>query len=297
MWARRRRTFSFVLLLLPFALVSTGCRNTNQELLESELRARERDVRELREELGRLECYNEALQREAACTHQQGAVGVSPEFAAQTFTLRKITLGRGTGGVDEDHKPGDEALLVVLEPRDADNHIIKAPGAVHVTAMDINSEGVKTPLSNWDVSPEQLRRSWRAGLFSTGYFLTLPWNSCWPTSEQVRVLVRLQTADGRLFEVDRDVRVRLAAEPPHEKMPPGEVLPPAPPRPVEPLPPPRPVEVPTVPPPPPAPVTPADSGPPLPSVSHRVNIPADNDWHPLPLEGAVQLRRPVPLNP
>src|SRR5207302_8908304 len=115
----------------------------------------------------------------------------------------------GTGGVDEDGCPGDEALEVVVEPRDADGHTIKAPGSVHVEALEISPEGLKVPLSSWDLTPEQVRHTWRSGLLSTGYFIVLPWKN-WPSSEKLRVVAQFTLADGRLFEADKDITVRLS---------------------------------------------------------------------------------------
>jgi hypothetical protein len=58
------------------------------------------------------------------------------------------------------------------------------------------------------IPPEELRRSWKNGLLTTGYLLNLPWK-VWPSSEKLRVTAQFQLADGRVFEADRDVTVRL----------------------------------------------------------------------------------------
>jgi hypothetical protein len=196
-----------------------GCRNC--DLVEAELRSRETDLREMRANLARAEAHNEALIRELACVRQGSATTISPEFASQTYTLKQITLGRGTGGLDEDDCPGDEALQVVLEPRDGDGHTIKAPGAVHVEAWEITPEGLKTSLSSWDLTPEQLRHTWRSGLLSTGYFVVLPWKN-WPASEKLRVIVRFTLVDGRLFEADKDVAIRLTPVARRKPVPPAD---------------------------------------------------------------------------
>jgi hypothetical protein len=255
-----------VLLLLPLCFLSAGCHSTNQELLESELRARDRQLRELREQVNLLECHNEALQRQLTTVYQQGSFKLSPEQLAQVGCLHRITIGRGTGGYDQDHQLGDEALQVVIEPRDGADHVIKAPGTVTITALEISSEGIKTPFSAWTVSPEQLRKSWKSGFFTTGYVLVLPFQTS-PHSPQVRVVVRFQTDDGRLFEADRDVRVMLRPE----------VLG-APPSPeAAPLPVPRKLDVPP----------PPDGGPVLPPLEQT------GVWQAPSLAGAVQLGRPL----
>src|SRR5262249_31204654 len=97
--------------------------------------------------------------------------------------------------------------------------------------------------------------SWRGGLLATGYFLVFPWK-VFPTTEKVRVLVQFTMPDGRVFEADRDVVVRVV---PHA----NRHVPPETPEERDPLPPPPPVprgstpgSTPSVPPAPPMP--PAD---------------------------------------
>jgi hypothetical protein len=210
MKACSRVTVSFCLLLVGLCLL-IGCRSNSTDLLEAELRTRDNDVRELKDELYRRECENEALMREMHAVRQGGAARLTPEQAAQTYRLKQIAIGRGTGGVDNDNCPGDEALQVVVEPKDCDGHTIKAPGALHIEALAISPEGLKTPFSTWDVPPDQVRRSWRSGLFSTGYSLVLPWKE-WPANEKVRVVARFSVSDGRLFEAEKDVTVHLTPE-------------------------------------------------------------------------------------
>src|SRR5262245_47958180 len=196
---------AFWLLAFGFFFGLAGCRSS--DLVEAELRTRERQLRELREELYRTESYNQALQREVHDFQHGAAAKVTPEQASQTYTIKEIVLGRQTGGYDDDRWPGDEALQAVVEPRDPDGHAIKAPGALHVLALEVSPEGLKTPLSSWEVPPDQLRRTWRSGLLSTGYYVILPWKA-WPSSDRLRVVAQLTLADGRMFEADKDVSIR-----------------------------------------------------------------------------------------
>ncbi len=86
--------------------------------------------------------------------------------------------------------------------------MIKAPGQLLILAQEITSEGIKRPLSSWMIPPEAVRKSWVNGLLTTGYLFTLPWKN-WPTTEKLRVKAQFQLPDGRVFEADRDVTVRL----------------------------------------------------------------------------------------
>jgi hypothetical protein len=203
-----------VLCPLSFIVALAGCRN-NCDLVEAELRTREMQLIDLRTERDHLLAHNEALRREISALRGGSPWKLSPEEASQTYTLRSIVLGRQTGGLDDDGKPGDEALQVLVEPRDADGHTVKVPGTLTVMAFEITPEGLKRPLCAWDVSGDALRRAWKNGLLSTGYYLVLPWKT-WPGNEKVRVVARLILSDGRTFEAEKDVTVRLVP-PAHRK--------------------------------------------------------------------------------
>lgn len=235
------------LFLLPVALcLLAGCRNCEQ--VESELRRREMEVHELRDELDNVQAFNDALHRELAILRQEGKLpapakpqagaGAAPavesakpaiiETISVPNTIKEIVLNRQTGGLDTDRRTGDDALQVVVEPRDQDGHALKVPGTMLVAVQEILPEGLKRPLSTWEVSDEQLRRSWKTGLFGSGFYVTLPWK-CPPSTEKLRVTVQFTLADSRLFEADKDVTVRLLPEsqrqpvipppPAHEELP------------------------------------------------------------------------------
>jgi hypothetical protein len=173
---------------------------------------------------------------------QSGQVGAERPF--QTYALKQIALGRQTGGLNHDG-PGDDSLQVVVEPKDGDGHAIRTPGILHVEAYEVSNEGLKNLCSTWEVTSDQLRRSWRSGLWSNNYTLVLPWKN-WPASERVRVVARFTGTDGRVFEADKDVTVRLAPAarrvPVLPATPAIEVPLPTPPKAPPTLPPPRKVE-------------------------------------------------------
>ncbi len=178
---------AFFLLFLPILCISAGCRNKT-DAVEAELRTREKMYRDALQEQQLSDARIYALQHEVDAL-RKGAC-ITPEHAAATFGLKRIVLGRSTGGRDNDNLPGDELLEVVVEPRDESDHTIKAPGTLQIFALEVSPQGIKTPLCMWDIPPEQLHKSWKQGLLSTGYVLTLPWKVL-PTTETVRVIVPL----------------------------------------------------------------------------------------------------------
>lgn len=246
-----------MILALLGSLLLAGCRR--RELVENELRARDIQYREALEELGRAESRNQSLQAEIEAV-RKGAK-FTPEQAAQLAGVRRIVLGRLTGGYDNDGLPGDEALQVVIEPRDLSDRSLPSLRQVQITALEIDPRGVKTPIGEWTVAGEKLHNSWKQGLLSIGYHVIVPWKRL-PQSETVRVVVRTTLPSGAAFEADKDVKVRLV---------PGARTAPMP---LEPL---------------------NESGPALTPALKQTYPPApDGSWHTAPLSEAVQLGRPLP---
>lgn len=248
---------------------SAGCRNCGH--VEAELAARESDVRVLREELHKSEFLAEGLMKELAA--HKGLPGPDGVLRPPTepYPVRSIRLGNLTSSRPSEVLPGDDAIEVMIEPLDTEGQALKAPGAAQVEVLEVTTEGLKRPLSCWEISADELRRSWRSGLFNTGYVLNFRYK-VFPSTETVRVIARFRMLDGRIFEADKDIRVRVVPlkDRPHTGAPP--LLPPGvvPPRkPGRELPPPREEKPPRMPPadngkepekPPPMP--PADNGKP-----------------------------------
>ncbi len=204
------------LLVLPLV---TGCKSNNRyDLIEAELRTRERELADTRAALDRsrnlLRAYEVAQQNNSPPTGPQ--VGGGGVFMA----VKEISIGRGTGGVDDDGLPGDEGLMVVVVPKDEDGSAVKVPARVQMAAWEITPAGLKNPIGSWTVPSDKLRPTWKSGLISSGYFISVPWQTP-PSTDRVRIAVRLITTDGRAFEADRDVYVK----PPYPPRGGGNVLP------------------------------------------------------------------------
>ncbi len=224
--AASRPTFSWCAhtpyLLLGLLITVAGCRAPNTDLIEAELRTKERQLEEMKAELNKCECEVQSLESELE-QFQKRHLKTAGQPAPVQMIVQNITLGRLTGGVDEDPDcPGDEALQIMLEPRDQDDQSIKAPGALHVAAFEVSPQGVKTLLSSWDVPARELRRKWESPVFGgSAYRVILRWQNP-PTTEKLRVVVLFTTPDGRKFEADRDVSVRLPERPKRKRPKPDQ---------------------------------------------------------------------------
>ena len=166
----RRAIAGFCLLCL---LTACGCRsnaNARIDVLEAELRARDNQIAILRGELEQARIVNQAIEQELHVTPLPHPPEISgrPLAPLAVGPLKELEIGRGTGGVDRDGILGDESLLVVVVPRDTDGSEIKAAGSLLVSAYEVTPQGLKLPLSTWQLSQLDLRKSWKSGLFSTG---------------------------------------------------------------------------------------------------------------------------------
>lgn len=295
----------WLLLCLGLLLGLTGCRSRS-DLVEAELRTRDRELREARGRLASTEIFALAMERELRDTRQCQPPGAAVSTGGQPV-LKSVEVGRQTSGYDDDRIPGDEGIQVVVVPRDTDGHAVKATGSLRVTLFDITAENQKLLLSVHEVPAVELHRMWQNGLLNTGYFVKLPWKVV-PHSEKLRVVVEFAATDGRTFENERDVTIRLgsAAIPTHPIVP---GMPPAAVETGEAGPPPRPfIEPPKLqggpPAPPPsgfAPIPPAKDGPMLNGPGDVRRRPRQGDLfaadRPAPLSTAVSLRPPVPAGP
>lgn len=184
----------------------SGCKpNKRYDLIEAELRTRERELSDTRAALEQARNLNRAYAQQPSA----GAEPVPPN-APVYVPVKEISLARGTGGVFGEGPTGDDGLMVVVVPRDEDGAAVKVPARVEIAAWDISTAGLKTPIGNWVVPAEKVRPTWRSGFISTGYFIAVQWQTH-PGSERVRIAVRLTTLDGRAFEADRDINIKLGA--------------------------------------------------------------------------------------
>lgn len=212
-------------------LVQTGCKSLTekreqQDILEAELRQQERHIQELKAEVDRKEFMIQGMDQEIERMHHAAAGRQRAGEPPVPGMVKEIVLGRLTGGFRSNPRiPFDDALQFLIEPRDLDGHSIKAPGSVHIEIFEITSAGLKVPLSAFDISPKELRRSWdQPMLGSPSYRILIPFKAM-PTQEKMRVVVRFTTLDGKPYEAERDFTIRLPGPGQAPMMPKGAAVP------------------------------------------------------------------------
>lgn len=202
---------TFLLSLVCCTLPLIGCARGNVELLESRLRSRDSELRSLH---GQLELKDQELarsQREIQLLQQQLAdQSATPEAVARLARIEKIAINSQlTGALDQDGRPGDDLLNVVVSPLDASGDVVKLDGEIEIEALDAALPENKRSLGKWNIGLEDAENAWHDGFIGQGYQLTAPWQRV-PQSKEIVLLARYKTPDGREFSTTRNIRVNPA---------------------------------------------------------------------------------------
>lgn len=191
--------------LVP-ALLLPSCRSGGKDKLESTIRQRDQRIIQLQEDIDKLAGYNLALQTEVRIMRGQPLPSSCDPFTP-LYPVRSVVVGRSTTPIDDDRLPGDEGVQVVLEPRDADGKLQRAPACASVTIVEVDGQGLKSPIGTWDYSAEQMRASWKQGLLTSGFVLNCLWQAP-PKSDRVKILASFTMEDGRRFEAEKELAIK-----------------------------------------------------------------------------------------
>lgn len=138
------------------------------------------------------------------------AANEEPEIVDPVHDLEvtEITLNRMlTGGMNRDHRNGDEGILVVVEPRNPKNQIVPALGEISIVVLDPALEGEAARIARWDITPQELENSFRGRKLGRGLQLALPWPGDPPQHTDLHLFVRFVADDGRKLIADRELKI------------------------------------------------------------------------------------------
>lgn len=203
--------FRCISVCLLFALATPGCATRGDvELVEAQLRDRQDELARTQAKLARAEREVEIARRDADQLRGQlvsnGEEVVLPEQADTLYRATGIRFNTWlTAALDADGRPGDDVVTAVLTPHDVDGHPVKLPGNLEVTLSN-HADGRAIPIRTWRFTAAESRELWQSDLLGGGFRLSLPVDAA--TAEQVVLLARLRSADGRTFETEHRVDLR-----------------------------------------------------------------------------------------
>lgn len=126
----------------------------------------------------------------------------------QDEVVTQITLNRKlTGGHNVDSKPGDEGVMVVVEPLNQAGELVEVPGAVSIVVLDPEVDGEAARVARWDFSSRESAEHLRRTPLGDGLHFELRWPHSPPTHRLLNLYVRYTTADGRRLQVEKQIDV------------------------------------------------------------------------------------------
>jgi hypothetical protein len=135
------------------------------------------------------------------------------DAAVEDFDVAEITLNQQlTGGHDRDNRPGDDGIMVVVEPRNHKRQLIEVPGEVSIVVLDPALEGVEARVARWDFDSRECAEHFKNTALGSGAHFALPWPAGPPRHADLRLFVRFTPAGGQQFVVDKAIRVKLPSD-------------------------------------------------------------------------------------
>ncbi|MBI1901115.1 MAG: hypothetical protein HYS13_08400 [Planctomycetia bacterium] len=125
-----------------------------------------------------------------------------------------------SGGLDEDARPGDEGITLVLRAYDSSRRAIVPAGEVDVAVWDevLLQRHASDPVARdsarvavWKFEPQATAASAQADESGDSFLeFRLPWPQGRPQHDKLRVYVRMTCTDGRKLVVDAPISVSLS---------------------------------------------------------------------------------------
>lgn len=152
---------------------------------------------------------------------KKGKVPAKPTAAARRGLQKKpeprgpvdrvvmnVTLNRKlTGGHNVDGQPGDEGVMVVVEPLNGAGDLVEVPGQVSIVVLDPAVEGEAARVARWDFSSKEAADHLKRTPMGDGLHFDLRWPHAPPTHRILNLYVRYTTADGRRLQVEKQIEV------------------------------------------------------------------------------------------
>jgi hypothetical protein len=133
--------------------------------------------------------------------------------AGDSRRVDSITLNRAlTGSILGDDRTGDQGLLVVIEPRDADGRTVDAPAEINVVVLDPALRGDACRVARWDFTAAETVGLFRRSSSGQAIHLAVAWPANRPIHRKLHLFVRYVTADGREVERDQPIEVVLPGD-------------------------------------------------------------------------------------
>ena len=102
------------------------------------------------------------------------------------YHVKTIEIGRYTAGVDNDPRPGDDAVKVFIRPLDQNGDVVKAAGDMTIQIFDLSLAPKDTLIALCQYKVDELSKYWASGFLTYHYSFECKWKTP-PRSTDVTV--------------------------------------------------------------------------------------------------------------
>ena len=131
--------------------------------------------------------------------------------ASDVHVARIVLNSRLSGGYDFDGQPGDDGLLLVIEPQNTAGQYLPLPGDLTITVEDPRRPSADARIARWDFNAVETVDYMKKTLLGRGIHLKLPWPNQPPDQAMLKVFATYHSTDGRQLGASRNVKIDLGA--------------------------------------------------------------------------------------
>ena len=131
------------------------------------------------------------------------------EVSLNSSGIQRIALAPVVGALHLDDEPGEDGLVIVVEPWNGARKMLAVAADLNVVLIDPAEPAATSRYAQWKFEAREVAKLFRAGDVP-GLHLELPWPGDPPRHDRLHLFVRYTTSDGRKLEADSVVEVELS---------------------------------------------------------------------------------------
>lgn len=131
----------------------------------------EERVQQLEDELATLQQSQRTLEAQVARLR-----GLDSQDAMNELIFPdRIALEGMSGGYDQDGEPGDDGIVVFVQPIDRDGHVVKAAGSLRVRILDLANAPNRNLVAEYYFDVPTTRSLWYGRMWTHHFTVRCPW--------------------------------------------------------------------------------------------------------------------------
>ena len=195
-----------VLYGLAAAGVLAGCNNNGaSKNWQAETERLEREVKKLSDQLSVQEARLERQETQIANLTRLG-----PDRLERLLRVGKIELPGPHAGDDDDGRPGDDGVRVMIRPWDQDGDLLKVAADITIEIYDLGNPEGSQKIGTHEFTAEQARKEWYSRFATGHYTLKCPWQKGPPAHTDLTVRVEfVDLLSGKTFNAQTVCKIKL----------------------------------------------------------------------------------------